>query len=48
MYLEPLLGGSGDIVSRLIMGMTRLTTGIIGVIGINLRTKSPDPPSRVH
>ena len=32
MYLEPLPGGSGDSVSRLIMGMTRLTRGIMWII----------------
>ena len=38
-----LLGGSGDLVSRLIMGIFRVTIWVIGII--NLLTKSPDPPS---
>ena len=33
------LGGQGDLVSGLIMGITRVTIWIIGVI--NLLTKSP-------
>ena len=34
-----LLGGSGDLVSRLIRGIVRVTMWVIGVI--NLLTKSP-------
>ena len=34
-----LLGGSGDLVSRLIMGINGVTIWVIGVI--NLLTKSP-------
>ena len=37
--------GSGDLVSRLIMGIIRVTIWVIGVI--NLVTKSPDTPSRI-
>ena len=37
--LGTLLGGSGDLVSRLIMGIIGVTIWIIGVI--NLLTKSP-------
>ena len=33
------LGGSGDLVSRLIMGIFKVTIWVIGVI--NLLTKSP-------
>ena len=33
------LGGSGDLASRLIMGISRVTIWVIGVI--NLLTKSP-------
>ena len=33
------LGGSGDLVSRLIMGITGVTISVIGVM--NLHTKSP-------
>ena len=40
-YLE----GHGDLVSRLIIRITRVTTWVFGVM--NLLTKSPDPPSRV-
>ena len=39
-YLE----GQGDLVSRLIMGIMRVTIWVTGVI--NILTKSPDPPSR--
>ena len=35
----PYLEGQGDLVSRLIMGITRVTMWVIGVI--NLLTKSP-------
>ena len=46
-YVQPLvsgkiwalLGGSGDLVSRLIMGIIGVTIWVIGVI--NLLTKSP-------
>ena len=38
-YLE----GPGDLVSRLIRGITGVTIWVIGVI--NLLMKSPDPPS---
>ena len=37
------LGGQGDLVNRLLMGISRVTIWLIGVI--NLLTKSPDPPS---
>ena len=36
--------GLGDLVSRLIMGIIRITIWVIGVI--NLLIKSPDPPSK--
>ena len=36
---ETVLGGQGDLVSRLIMGINGLTISVIGVI--NLLTKSP-------
>ena len=35
----PLLGGSGDLVSSLIMGIIRVTIWVTGVV--NLLTKSP-------
>ena len=41
-YLE----GQGDLVSRLIMGIIRVTIWAIGAI--NLLTKSLDPPSNHH
>ena len=37
--IRGLLGGSGDLVSRLIMGINRVTIWVIGVI--NLLIKSP-------
>ena len=36
---KPYLEGQGDLVSRLIMGIIRVTIWVIGVI--NLLTKSP-------
>ena len=39
LYLE----GHGDLVSGLVIRITRVTIWVIGVI--NLLTKSPDPPS---
>ena len=39
LYLE----GQGDLVSRLIRGITSVTRPVLRVI--NLLTKSPDPPS---
>ena len=39
-----ILGGKGDLVSRLVMGIIGVTIWVIGVI--NLLIKSPDPPSR--
>ena len=41
-YLE----GQGDLVSRLIMGRSRVTIWVLGVM--NLLTKSPDPPSIIY
>ena len=41
--LEALLEGQGDLVSRLIMLITRVTIWVIGVA--NLRTKPPCLPS---
>ena len=38
---KPYLGGQGDLVSRLIMGIDGVTIWVIGVI--NLLTKSPWP-----
>ena len=38
LYLE----GQGDLVSRLIRGITKVTIWIMGII-INLLTKSPQP-----
>ena len=40
------LGGSGDVVSRLIVGMIRLNMWAIGFINLLTSTLSPpDPPS---
>ena len=38
-FTMPYLGGQGDFVSGLILGITRVTIWVIGVI--NLLTKSP-------
>ena len=35
------LGGQGDLVGRLIMGISRVATWVIGIGDINLRSKSP-------
>ena len=40
-YLDPYLEGQGDLISRLIMRIFRVTIWIIGVI--SLLTKSPRP-----
>ena len=39
LMIFPYLGGQGDLVSRLIMGISGVTIWVIGVI--NLLTKSP-------
>ena len=39
MFLSDCLGGQGDLVSRLIMGINGVTIWVIGVM--NLLTKSP-------
>ena len=41
--VRTILGGSGDLVSRLIMGIIGVIICLIGAI--NLLTKSLDPPS---
>ena len=42
----PYLEGQGDLVSGVRMGICIFIIWIIGIIwGINLLTKSPDPPS---
>ena len=39
--------GQGDLVSRLIMGMSRVAIGIIGVIDLAFFS-SPSSSSRIH